>query len=207
MEEADLAPTGQQLSRVRGTTCLGTPSRSAQPGYDPAEEAATGEVVTVCEVSDAVMFELPQTFRAPSEARELVEQHVCPMHGLDALGAAQVVVSELATCAVLYGKPPIVLDLHCGVSELRIAVTHQAESAFARDIPIDEEGGLRTAVLSELSSSWGVDRSPNARTLWTSLPTGASAARRPSAVPTRNEPVGPGSTGSSGSAPFHTTYA
>ena len=140
----------------------------------------------MCEVSDAVMFELPQTLRAPSEARELVEHHLCPVHGRDAVNAAQVVASELATCAVLYGWPPIVLDLHCAESELRIAVTHQADSAFVRDIPIDEEGGLRTAILSKLTRSWGVERTPQARTLWTSVPTGAPRGRLANAMPTTN---------------------
>ena len=44
----------------------------------------------MCDVSDAVMFELPRNLTAPSEARQLVEHHVCPVHGRDAVSAAQV---------------------------------------------------------------------------------------------------------------------
>lgn len=135
----------------------------------------------MCEATDALMFELPQTLQAPAQARELVEQYLCPVHGKAALGAARLVVSELATCAVLYGKPPIVLDLGCALTELRIAVTHRAEGSLVRDIPIDEESGLRSAVLSTLSRSWGVERGPDARTLWSMLPAG-----------TAPEPVGHG---------------
>jgi hypothetical protein len=109
---------------------------------------------------------------APLQARQLVERHVCAMHGQAAVEPAQVLVSELATCAVLYGKPPIVLDLECGVSQLRLGVTHRATGSLVRDIPVDEAGGLRSAVLSRLSRSWGVERAPETRRLWSAVPTG-----------------------------------
>lgn len=139
----------------------------------------------MCDDTDAVMFELPQTFHAPSEARKLVERYLCRAHGRSALAAAQVVVSELATAAVLYGRPPFVLDLSCDTSQLRIAVTHRAEGSLVRDIPIDEEGGLRSALLSKLSGSWGVERGPDARTLWSLLATGVAAERVEPPMPTR----------------------
>jgi anti-sigma regulatory factor (Ser/Thr protein kinase) len=129
----------------------------------------------VCEfAADAVMFELSGTVQAPGEARGLVEHYVCRVHGKRALEAAQVVVSELTTAAVLYGEAPIVLDLSCEVNDVRVAVTHRAEGSLVRDIPIDEEGGLRSAMLAELSSSWGVERGLDARTLWSLVPTGVS---------------------------------
>lgn len=128
----------------------------------------------MCDFTDAVMFELSHTLTAPSEARELVQQNICPVHARAAVGAAQVVVSELATCAVVYGKPPAVLDIDCAVTQLRIAVTHRAEGAFVREIPVDQdEGGLRAALLSKLTRSWGVERTPEARTIWSHLMTGA----------------------------------
>jgi hypothetical protein len=122
------------------------------------------------------MFELPHTMEAPARARTHVQSHLCPEHGRDAGTAAQLAVTELATCAVLYGKPPIRLELECGVSQLRIVVVHRTEGAPVAEIPIDEDGGLRTALLAKLSRSWGVDRTPDGRQLWCCLPTGAMPA-------------------------------
>jgi hypothetical protein len=143
----------------------------------------------VCDVTDAVMFELPHTLQAPSRARALVEQVICPVHARAALGAAQVVVSELATIAVLYGRPPVVLDLDCGVTQLRIAVTHQAEGAFVRDIPVGEGSVLRSALLSRLTRSWGVERTPEVRTIWSHLVTGAIPEQSRRGMETRVSPL------------------
>jgi hypothetical protein len=135
------------------------------------------------------MFELPHTMEAPARARAHVQSHLCPQHGRDAGTAAQLAVTELATCAVLYGKPPIRLELECGVSQLRIAVVHRAEGAPVAEIPIDEDGGLRSALLAKLSRSWGVDRTPDGRQLWCLLPTGAMPAPVPPPTGARRGPV------------------
>lgn len=141
----------------------------------------------VCDVSDTVMFELPHSLDAPADARVLVEQNLCPVHGLAARGPALVLVSELALCAVIYGKPPIVLDLACGETQVRVAVTHRAAGSMVPEIPVDEEGGLRTPVLTRLTRSWGVDRGPEARTLWCALSAGTVPPQRAgSAMPLRD---------------------
>jgi hypothetical protein len=126
----------------------------------------------MCRVTDVLMFELPRTIDAPASARRLVEEHLCPAHGRDALAAAQLLATEVATCAVLYGKPPITLELECHVTRLLLSVTHRTDRSDVEDIPIDEEGGLRSALLDKLSRSWGVQRTLASRTLWTALPTG-----------------------------------
>lgn len=164
------------------TPCVSRRTMGMRRGRD----SPTGEGTAVCDVTDAVMFELPHNFEAPSDARGLVEQNLCPLHGRAALGPAQVLVSELALCGVLYGKPPIVLDLACAESRVRVAVTHRAAGSLVREIPIDEDGGLRSGVLARLSRAWGVDRGPEARTLWCSLPTGAVPEPVRTVVPARD---------------------
>lgn len=143
----------------------------------------------MCESTDAQAFELPHTIEAPSTARELVAQHVCPDHGRDALAAAQLVVSELATCAVLYGRPPVTLVLECGVSQMCVSVTHRTDAETIAEIPIDEDGGLRSALLAKLSRSWGVQATPGGRTLWSSLATGALPMRSADPWTARTRPV------------------
>lgn len=143
----------------------------------------------MCESTDAQAFELPHTIEAPSTARELVAQHVCPDHGRDALAAAQLLVSELATCAVLYGRPPVTLVLECGVSQMCVSVTHRTDAETIAEIPIDEDGGLRSALLAKLSRSWGVQATPGGRTLWSSLATGALPMRSADPWTARTRPV------------------
>lgn len=167
-------------------TC-GTAGNSGSGGY--SEGAPTGEGESVCRTTDGGLFELPHTIEAPAQARALVLRHMCPDHGRDARTAAQLAVTELATCAVLYGKPPISLELECGVSELRIAVAHRTQGAPVADIPIDEDGGLRTAMLAKLSRSWGVDSIADVRQLWCCLPTGVMPALAEPRQGTRNGPV------------------
>jgi hypothetical protein len=135
------------------------------------------------------LFELPHTIEAPAQARALVQRHMCLEHGRDVRTAAQLAVTELATCAVLYGKPPINLQLECGVSQLRIAVAHRTQGAPVADIPIDEDGGLRTALLAKLSRSWGVDSTHDGRRLWCCLPTGFMPAMAEPRLGTRNGPA------------------
>lgn len=143
----------------------------------------------MCGSTEAVDLELPRSVEAPARARDLVEQHLCREHGRAALAAAQLLVTELATCAVLYGDPPITLHLDCAVTELRIAVTHRTPRSAPAEIPIDEDGGLRSALLSKLSRSWGVDRVDGGRTLWSRLPTGAIPTRPQAVRAVRAAPV------------------
>jgi len=143
----------------------------------------------VCESTDAQAFELPHTIEAPGAARELVAEHLCPDHGRDALAAAQVLVTELVTCAVLYGRPPVTLILECGVNQMWVSVTHRTDADTVAEVPIDDEGGLRSALLAKLSRSWGVEATPGGRTLWSSLATGALPVRSDDGWSARTGPV------------------
>jgi hypothetical protein len=142
----------------------------------------------VCSSTHEAVFELPHSIEAPAQARALIERHLCAVHGRDALAAAQLLVTELATCAVLYGKPPVRLGLECGTSQLRIAVTHRTEGT-PPDIPLDEDGVLRAALIAKLTRTWGIDRTPEGRELWCCLPTGVLPSRSERGAATRSDPA------------------
>jgi hypothetical protein len=146
-------------------------------------------LIVLCSVTDEAVFELPHSIEAPPRARVLVERHLCPVHGQGALAAAQLVVTELATCAVLYGKPPVRLGLDCGITELRIAVTHRTEGTPVPEIPLDEDGVLRSALIAKLTRTWGIDRTPEGRELWCCLPTGVLPSRSERGPATRSGPA------------------
>jgi hypothetical protein len=144
--------------------------------------------MVLCSSTGEAVFELPHSIEAPGHARALMARHLCPDHGQDALAAAQLVVTELATCAVLYGKPPIRLDLDCGVTQLRIAVTHRTQETPAPEIPLDEDGVLRAALIAKLTRTWGIDPTPEGRELWCCLPTGVVPMRSERGPATRSGP-------------------
>lgn len=136
----------------------------------------------MCTRTDTLSVELPRSVEAPGLARKLVTESLCIEHAQAALAATQLLATELTTCAVLYGSPPIRLEVECTEDRLRIAVTHSTTVQDVAEVPIDEEGGLRSALLDKLSRSWGVERIPGGRRLWCVLPTGALPVR---SVPTQ----------------------
>jgi hypothetical protein len=146
-------------------------------------------LIVLCSSTDEAEFELPHSIEAPAQARALIARHLCPAHGQDALAAAQLVVTELATCAVLYGKPPVRLDLGCGVTQLRIAVTHRTEGTPVPEIPLDEDGVLRAALIAKLTRTWGIDRTSEGRELWCCLPTGVLPSRSERGPVSRSGPA------------------
>jgi hypothetical protein len=143
----------------------------------------------LCSSTDEAVFDLPHSIEAPAQARTLIERHLCPVHGQDALAAAQLVVTELATCAVLYGKAPVRLDLGCGVTQLRIAVTHRTEGTPVPEIPLDEDGVLRAALIAKLTRTWGIDPTAEGRELWCCLPTGVLPSRSERGPVSRSGPA------------------
>ena len=139
----------------------------------------------MCTTSATAEFELDRSIEMPGRVRTIVGTHACPTHGQEAVPAAQLLATELATCAVLYGRAPVSLELDCGESQLRIAVTHGVPSGVdAGDLPIDEDG-LRSALLDKLARSWGTGRTDRGeRRLWCVIATGHAPARDRTRVPT-----------------------
>lgn len=131
----------------------------------------------MCSHAGVAAFDLPPSIEAPSRARALVAEHACPEHAKESVEAAQLVATELATCAVLYGKPPVTLELECSGSELTVAVSHSAVGAPVNDVPVDEDGGLRSALLGRLTQAWGIEHTADGRRLWGRLATGAALVR------------------------------
>ena len=127
----------------------------------------------MCTRTDTLSFELPRSVEAPGLARILVKENLCAEHGKAAAAATQLLATELTTCAVLYGSPPIRLELECSEDRLSVSVSHSTSADDVAEVPIDEAGGLRSALLDKLARSWGVAQIDGGRRLWCVLPTGA----------------------------------
>ena len=130
----------------------------------------------MCTSSEPLSVELPRSVEAPGLARGLVAQHLCAEHGRAVVPAAQLLATELTTCAVLYGSPPVRLELDCAEDRLRVSVTHATTAEDVSQVPVDEDGGLRSAWRDELARSWGVEPTADGRRLWCVLPTGVRPA-------------------------------
>ena len=121
----------------------------------------------MCDVPPARLA-LPDDVAAPGLARGFLRDSSCPWHGQDVLDSAQLLLSELVTNAVRYGLPPIVAELDCdGTSGIRVGVS-DGNPVFptTRQAAHDAESGRGTALMEALSDAWGVDRTPDGKTVW-----------------------------------------
>lgn len=143
----------------------------------------------MCTCAGVAVFDLPWSIEAPSLARSLVAEHACRVHAKGSVEAAQLVATELATCAVLYGRPPVTLELECSESELTVTVSHSAVGAPVHDVPVDEDGGLRSALLGRLTQAWGIEQTSDGRRLWGRLATGTAMIVTDPEAATRRGPA------------------
>jgi hypothetical protein len=119
---------------------------------------------------------LREDAEAPRQARAFVRDHLCPLHGDEALGAAQLVASEMVSHLLVHGSPPFELGVACSVTEIRVTVTDHGERPRVES---DEVDALRAALLEKVTREMGVEEVGGRRTWWATLPTGHLPRERP----------------------------
>jgi anti-sigma regulatory factor (Ser/Thr protein kinase) len=87
--------------------------------------------------------------------RRMLAQNGCTdWHADDAV----LVVSELVTNAIVYGRPPMNLSVTVQPDEVVVAVSDSSNSdPFARLPDDDDEGGRGVAIVEQLSETWWVE--------------------------------------------------
>lgn len=124
-----------------------------------------------CGLTSDVSASFPSSRRAPSLAREFVQQHCCPVHGTRASSALALVTSELVTNAVLHGAPPITVHLSCQVQLVRVVVSDGGSG-----LPDEQgtSGGLGLMIVAQIARAWGVRPGPDGKghEIWCLVPTG-----------------------------------
>ncbi|WP_018501167.1 ATP-binding protein [Parafrankia discariae] len=119
-----------------------------------------------------ILAELPYLPSAVPQARRVLRECL----GLtdlpdDTRCTAELLVSELVTNAVKYGRPPVWL-----LVELRPGLVHASVSDTSttlpqrRDADPDAEGGRGLLVLDALAGSWGAVSVESGKYLWFDLP-------------------------------------
>ncbi|MFJ1608558.1 SpoIIE family protein phosphatase [Streptomyces sp. NPDC088253] len=116
--------------------------------------------------ADTAHWEIPADPAAVSKAREWIARQLA-MWGLDdLLFTTQLIVSELVTNAIRYGRPPMDLRLirhHVLVCEVTDSSSTQPRLRRARTT---DEGGRGLFLVSQLGGRWGCRHGQNGKTIW-----------------------------------------
>ncbi|MEU9149097.1 SpoIIE family protein phosphatase [Streptomyces sp. NPDC048417] len=116
--------------------------------------------------TDTAHWEIPADPAAVSKAREWITRQLT-MWGLDdLLFTTELIVSELVTNAIRYGRPPMDLRLihhHVLVCEVTDSSSTQPRLRRARTT---DEGGRGLFLVSQLGGRWGCRHGQNGKTIW-----------------------------------------
>ena len=115
---------------------------------------------------------LPATTDSPATARKLIRSEMSQCDE-QAIAAAELMISELVTNAVVHGGTPIRIDLHHeeGADVVRTAVTDEGEG---RPVVLDPEEvdphGRGLIIVRSLAAEWGVAEAEAGKCVWFTLP-------------------------------------
>ncbi|MFE9723766.1 SpoIIE family protein phosphatase [Streptomyces sp. NPDC005794] len=112
-------------------------------------------------------WELPYDRTAPATARRLTSKRLADWHLEGDTGdATELIVSELVTNAVRYGRPPVELRLILDrglTCEIRDGSTTAPYMKYAGAV---DEGGRGLFIISQLASLWGTRYAAEGKTVW-----------------------------------------
>jgi anti-sigma regulatory factor (Ser/Thr protein kinase) len=116
----------------------------------------------MCAVTPPAQMRLPNSARAPATARAFLRRAACSTHQTHVFDEAELLVSELATNAVLHGAPPITVRVECDGSDgLRVSVTDgNPQPPIAQEAGRDSASGRGIRLVDAISDHWGVHPRP-----------------------------------------------
>lgn len=130
------------------------------PGHEPGVDRGAGRADT----------KLPSDLSAIPAARRFASQAVSDLGGdSELLDTTRLLVTELATNAVVHARSPVWLSVLPGRGRIRIEVgdddPHPPPQPARRPGP-DAESGRGLWLVSALAHDWGVDRNAHGKTIW-----------------------------------------
>ncbi len=116
----------------------------------------------MCAVTPPAQMRLPDSAQAPATARAFLRGAACSTHQAQVFDEAELLVSELATNAVLHGAPPIIVRVECDGSEgLRVSVTDgEPRSPIPQEAGPEDGAGRGIRLVDVISNRWGVHPHP-----------------------------------------------
>jgi serine/threonine-protein kinase RsbW len=118
---------------------------------------------------------------APDGVRDARAFVADALQGADsnALDAAVLMVSELATNAVVHTTSPFTIGIDRSDHEVRVSVTDQGVGTpRLRHAGSTDTDGRGLGIVAACALEWGVDQRPESKTVWFTVPTGAQTPGR-----------------------------
>ncbi|MFF1809532.1 SpoIIE family protein phosphatase [Streptomyces sp. NPDC058251] len=115
---------------------------------------------------DTAHWEIPADPAAVSKAREWMTRQLTTWGLADLLFTTELIVSELVTNAIRYGRPPMDLRLirhHLLVCEVTDSSSTQPRLRRARTT---DEGGRGLFLVAQIGGRWGCRHGQNGKTIW-----------------------------------------
>ena len=145
--------------------------------HSVAGEEHTDALHEVCRLHTAVIDEAKTRFYADPDAPSAARRFVAGLLGrrpygdrIDA-GDAQLVISELATNAVIHAGTPFSVSVRCDGSVVRLSVQDWSDmQPVMRDGNPAASSGRGLRLIAMVSRSWGVEYGPDGKTVWAELP-------------------------------------
>lgn len=115
----------------------------------------------------AACWDLPAIPETVGRARRLVRQTLTAWKLSDLADDMTAVISEVVTNAIVHAQTSITLSLHHQGRSVRAEVADHS-TAWPTPLPAgpDKERGRGLAILAAYSERWGVDPSPDGKTVW-----------------------------------------
>ncbi|MFF3354708.1 SpoIIE family protein phosphatase [Streptomyces sp. NPDC002917] len=146
------------------------------PGHRTDDAALLLARTQALDAAEVATWELPDDPAAVAHSRELVRDKLAAWGLEHAAFTTELVVSELVTNAIRYGRPPVVLRL-IHESELICEVTDASSAApHLRRARLFDEGGRGLFIVAQLAQRWGTRHTRTGKTIWAELPLPASTA-------------------------------
>jgi len=131
----------------------------------------------LCQLHSAVVPDASAHFPAGADAPRAARRFVMSMLEGSPYGErvpvadVQLVVSELATNAVIHAGSPFSISVRCDVDAIRIAVQDwNATSPQLRGAGPTDRSGRGLNLVGAVAREWGVEPAPDGKTVWAELP-------------------------------------
>lgn len=110
----------------------------------------------------------PADARHIADVRTFVEDHLQEHDLADAAAVLRLVVSELATNAVLHAATPFEVTLSCDDGALRLVVSDGLRVTVPEPVarPPSQPNGRGLGIVERLSSHWGVYVDADGKSVW-----------------------------------------
>ncbi|QWZ09819.1 ATP-binding protein [Nocardioides panacis] len=111
-----------------------------------------------------------------AEARRFVAGHLAANGRGDLAPDARLIVSELATNALMHAGTPFTVTLDVGDDAVLLRVTDgSAQLPVVGEPGLDQSGGRGLGIVAALAGAWGVTSEPGGgKSVWASIPTGGA---------------------------------